>query len=66
MKARTLTVEGKPAIARIQGPQLLIVWNRGIAVRDGTLKDLDALPQALALADLAAFTIEDESEESEE
>lgn len=50
----------RAAMGRLYGPKLLVIWNGGVASKEGNATDLAELPDLLHASDLQkrGFTIE--------
>lgn len=58
IRSKPVTLEGgRKGLARLYGPDLVIVWDGGRATKPGAQTDLDALPDDLAPNDLAGFDV---------
>jgi hypothetical protein len=57
-RSRDVKYENGPAVATLFGDKLIVRWLGGIAIKQpATLKDLEELPEALALADLNGYEV---------
>lgn len=57
-RAKPVQLEGgRKGLARLYGPNLVIVWDGGKATKEGTQDDLDALPDVVKPADLSGFEV---------